>query len=119
MEPIRTLQEATHFRKVPNPAKPNDSSAYLYEPCSYNDPQAEPLTLMQVPSERLKPVDVTFIDFMRCINKAKATVAEADLAKFEQWTAEVTFHSFCCFFFDLSSGICFLLLLLDFFSVRR
>jgi vacuolar protein-sorting-associated protein 4 len=88
MEPIRTLQDATHFRKVSNPAKPNDPQAYLYEPCSYNDPQAEQLSLMQIPSERLKTMDVTFLDFMRCLNKTKATVAEADLAKFDDWTRE-------------------------------
>jgi vacuolar protein-sorting-associated protein 4 len=88
-EPVRTLQTATHFRKVPHPDNPTAfPTEFVYEPCGPFDGGAEELTLMDVPADKLHPPDVTRADFMRVLTRAKATVNQADLIKQEQWTKE-------------------------------
>jgi len=65
-EPVRICQMATHFKKVPDPtgAKP-----FLWEPCSSGDLKAEEMTLMDIPSDQLRPMDITKKKFSKSIKK--------------------------------------------------
>jgi len=84
-EPVRTCQVATHFKKV------RDSTAtmdYLYEACSPADPEGEEITLMDVPSDRLKPMDVNYRHFESALKHSKSSVSPQDLQKFEDWTKQ-------------------------------
>jgi len=84
-EPIRTCQLATHFKKVPDP---EGKHPFLWEPCSPSDPAAVEMSLMDVPGELLKPLDVTMRHFMTVLRNAKPSVSPADLTRHEEWTKE-------------------------------
>lgn len=85
MEPIRTLQTATHFKKT---ADPEGKQPYLWTPCSPDDPKAKAMTLMDVKSEELHPMDVSMQDFMRVCVSAKPSVGPDDLIRYTKWTEE-------------------------------
>jgi len=84
-EPIRTCQIATHFKKIPDETKKHE---FLYEPCSPGDPDAEEKSLMDIPGDQLKPVDVDINHFESALKHSKPTVSQKDLEKFEEWTKE-------------------------------
>jgi hypothetical protein len=71
MEPVRICQSATHFKKI---VDPKDSSNWLYEPCSPGEKEAEEMTLMDVPSDKLHTPDVNMKHFEMVLKKGKATV---------------------------------------------
>lgn len=85
MEPVRICQSATHFRKIPDPEKAGN---WMYEPCSPGEKDAEELTLMDVPSDKLHTPDVSIKHFESVLKKGKATVGKDDLARFEEWTKQ-------------------------------
>lgn len=85
MEPIRNMQEATHFKKVQHPENPND---YLLEPCSSGDPAGIEMDLMSVPSDKLKPSQVKFEDFLKALKNCRPSVSQDDLGRYEDWTKE-------------------------------
>ena len=61
---------------------------FLWEPCSPSDPAAVEMSLMDVPGELLKPLDVTMRHFMTVLRNAKPSVSPADLTRHEEWTKE-------------------------------
>jgi vacuolar protein-sorting-associated protein 4 len=85
MEPVRSVQEATHFRKIADPSSPKD---VLFEPCKVEDANAIGMTLMDVPDDQLRPFDVSMADFQSVLQHARSSVAPGDLDRFTQWTAE-------------------------------
>lgn len=87
MEPVRAVAEATHFKRVPNPAS-SDPNSYFLEPCSSGDSQAQEMSMMDVPSDRLKPLDVTVNDLIKALSRVRPSVNMSELSKFEQWTKE-------------------------------
>lgn len=84
-EPVRACQMATHFKKVPDPTA---KQPFLWEPCSPGDRDAVEKTLMEVPSEQLKPIDITKKMFMKALKNAKPTVGKDDLTRMEEWTKQ-------------------------------
>eukprot|EP00823_Brevimastigomonas_motovehiculus_P008523 TRINITY_DN782_c0_g1_i1.p1 TRINITY_DN782_c0_g1~~TRINITY_DN782_c0_g1_i1.p1 ORF type:complete len:456 (+),score=108.86 TRINITY_DN782_c0_g1_i1:191-1558(+) len=84
-EPVRVCQQSTHFKKVKDPSGKQDC---FWEPCSPEDPKAEEKTLMDIPGEQLRPLDVTGRNFESALKTSKATVAQKDLAQFEKWTKD-------------------------------
>lgn len=84
-EPVRTCQLATHFRKVKDP---NNARNFLYEPCAPNTAGAEEKSLMDIESDKLKPLDVTMDDFERVLRSAKPSVGPEDLDRQEDWTRQ-------------------------------
>jgi len=84
-EPIRTCQLATHFKKIDDETK---KQPFLYEPCSPGDKDAEEKTLMDIPGDQLRPVDVCMDHFESALKHSKPTVSQKDLEKFEEWTKE-------------------------------
>uniref|UniRef100_A0A6A7G1E4 vesicle-fusing ATPase n=2 Tax=Hirondellea gigas TaxID=1518452 RepID=A0A6A7G1E4_9CRUS len=84
-EPLRTMQMATHFRKVENPdnSHPED---WQYIPCSPGHPQAEEHNLPDLPPERMRLLDVSRLDFEKVLQNARPSVSDEDVEKHRVWT---------------------------------
>jgi len=88
MEPIRTLQSATHFKQIEHPEKPGTAGLI---PCSPADPQATEMTLMSIPAAQRDAVVVlplSMADFLRVLTNARPSVGEDDIKRHEEWTSE-------------------------------
>eukprot|EP01083_Nonionella_stella_P080445 221103_1 len=84
-EPVRTMQSATHFKKIPNPDNPSD---FFYQPCSPGDRGAEEHNLMDLPSEKVQPLDLQYSDFVRALQHGTASVGPEDIKRHIEWTAD-------------------------------
>ncbi|KAK3306089.1 P-loop containing nucleoside triphosphate hydrolase protein [Chaetomium strumarium] len=82
MQPVRKIQQATHFKKVMKDGKE------MLTPCSPGDPQAIEMTWESVPSEELLEPVVEKKDFIRAIKASRPTVSQGDLERNEEWTKE-------------------------------
>jgi len=78
LEPVRTVQEATHFKR----------SGDHFTPCSPGDPAANEMTWVDVPSEKLKEPIVTIKDCLAALRVARPSVSSEDLIKQEKFTRE-------------------------------
>jgi len=87
MSPIREAMKATHWKKIINPSKAEGAPQYVYTPCSPKDPNAEPKSLMDFKdaSEILLP-DLSEVDFVKAMSKAKPSVSKEDLEMQERFT---------------------------------
>ncbi len=90
MQPIRTVQTSTHFKRVsgPSPADPSVMADDLLMPCSGGDAGAMEMKWMKVPGDKLVPPPVSFKDFERAIQTTRPSVNKADVVKQEEWTTE-------------------------------
>lgn len=90
MQPVRKVQQATHFKLVkgPSPQNPEVIADDLLTPCSPGDPGAREMTWMQVPGEKLLEPVVNLPDMLRSLATSKPTVNSADLKKFEDFTRD-------------------------------
>ena len=88
MEPVRSVQEATHFKTVPGPDAATDRESYFIVPCAPSDPAGREMTLFDVPPAKLRPLDVTFNDFLKALRNSRPSVNPEELVKYEQWTKE-------------------------------
>jgi len=79
MEPVRELQQATHFRKESDGA---------WSPCAADARGAKKMTLMEVPAAALRTPLVTAAHFERAVRAARPTVSTDDLALQDKFTAE-------------------------------
>jgi vacuolar protein-sorting-associated protein 4 len=95
-EPVRKVQEATHFKTVPS-SDPNERDkdgkpAQKYVPCSPGDPAAWASSLEQLAdlgyAASVMPPNITANDFRKVLLKARPTVAKADLEVHERFTKE-------------------------------
>jgi len=84
-EPVRTCQLATHFKKVKDP---ENKHPYLWEPCSAGERNAVEMDLMQIPSELLRPVDLSIRHFEAAIRSTKPSVSPEDLERQIEWTRQ-------------------------------
>ena len=86
-EPVRSLQLATHFKKVKDDTNQLD---FCYQPCSPNDNQAIEMSLMDIKDgNRLKPLDLNIHHFANALKNTKHSVGQDDLQRFDQWTSEL------------------------------
>eukprot|EP01059_Diplonema_ambulator_P007233 TRINITY_DN16723_c0_g1_i1.p1 TRINITY_DN16723_c0_g1~~TRINITY_DN16723_c0_g1_i1.p1 ORF type:complete len:274 (+),score=60.85 TRINITY_DN16723_c0_g1_i1:271-1092(+) len=91
MEPVRTLQLATHFKKVagPDPDDPSKIIPNRLTPCSPGDPAGEEMTLLKISDPRLVLApEVTMDDFMRAFKNARPSVSEDDITEHKKFTAD-------------------------------
>ncbi|KAL9647645.1 hypothetical protein ABK040_015135 [Willaertia magna] len=89
MEPVRTCQIATHFKKVIGVCPvTGEQSNDLLTPCSPGDPDAIELSLHEVPSDKLLPPDVTKRDFIKALRTTRPSVSKDDLYGYEKFTEE-------------------------------
>ncbi|XP_053570619.1 vacuolar protein sorting-associated protein 4B [Bombina bombina] len=88
MQPVRKVQCATHFKKVrgKSPGDPNVIRDDLYTPCSPGDPNATPMTWVDVPGDQLLEPVVSMSDMLKSLANTKPTVNEQDLEKLKKFT---------------------------------
>ncbi|KAI1641935.1 vacuolar protein sorting-associated protein VPS4 [Daldinia loculata] len=82
MQPIRKIQQATHFKEV------QKDGNTLVTPCSPGDPQAKEMTWDDIDPEKLLEPLVDFKDFVKAIKSSRPTVSEEDLNRNSEWTKE-------------------------------
>uniref|UniRef100_A0A3Q1FHU7 vesicle-fusing ATPase n=1 Tax=Acanthochromis polyacanthus TaxID=80966 RepID=A0A3Q1FHU7_9TELE len=90
MQPVRKVQTATHFKKVRGTSFNNPGVVVddLLTPCSPGDPNAVPMTWMDVPGEKLLEPVVCMNDMLRSLSSTKPTVNEQDLDKLKKFTED-------------------------------
>lgn len=82
MQPVRKIQQATHFKEVEK-----DGKSFV-TPCSPGDPGAKEMGWDDVDSERLLEPMVDFKDFVKAIKGSRPTVSQVDLERNSEWTKE-------------------------------
>jgi vacuolar protein-sorting-associated protein 4 len=90
MQPIRTVQTTTHFKRVegPSPKDPSVIEKDLLTPCSPGDVGAMEMKWVNVPGDKLLAPNVRFNDFLRSISTTRPSVNQEDIAKQEEWTKD-------------------------------
>merc|ERR1712216_280283 len=88
MEPIRTLQTATHFRKVPGVDKDGVEHPDMWEGCSPGAEGAVEMSLMDLPdAKKLLEPKLCRDHFEAVLEHSNPSVAEGDLEEFVEFTA--------------------------------
>lgn len=90
MEPIRKLQEATHFKKVKGPSRddPEVQVNDLLVPCSKFSLGSIQMTWVDVPSEKLAEPEVTMEDLMNAVKNTKPSVNKEDLTNLQKFASD-------------------------------
>ena len=90
MQPLRTVQTATHFKKVRAPSNTDPSVICddMLVPCSPGDPGAIEMSWMDVPGEKLVTLKVTYNDFLKSLRNARPTVSDDDIERQKAWMVE-------------------------------
>ncbi|KAG8162441.1 hypothetical protein KVR01_008206 [Diaporthe batatas] len=82
MQPVRKIQQATHFKKV------NVDGESRVTPCSPGEPDAIEMTWEEVDTDQLLEPIVDFKDFVKSIKSSRPTVSQEDLKRNSEWTHE-------------------------------
>merc|ERR1719233_720215 len=88
MEPVRTMQSASHFVKAKH-VDPNFE--YAWVPCSQNAPGAKKMRLMEIIAEEQDKVlapQLSQSDFLKVLKRVKPTVSKGDIERQMAWTKE-------------------------------
>lgn len=91
MECVRTVQIATHFKRVvgPDPKDPTRLVNNRLVPCSPGDPDAFPMTAIEITEpELLMELPVTKVDFLKALRETKPTVGDSDIADHIKFTED-------------------------------
>lgn len=80
MQPIRIIQQATHFKEVTTDA------GVQWTPCSPGDAGAVEKSWMDIEGEALLEPQLTVKDFVKAVKRTRPTVNAADIAKHEEFT---------------------------------
>jgi vacuolar protein-sorting-associated protein 4 len=91
MECIRTIQVATHFKRVtgPDPSDPTKTVSNRLVPCSPGDADAFPMTMTEIKEPQLvMPLPVTKMDFLKAIRTARPSVCQDDIDQHVKFTSE-------------------------------
>ena len=88
MEPIRTLNLATHFRQVRAKDANGEFRDDMWQRCACDDEGATAMTFADVPPELLAEPPLTPNDFEAVIDGARSSVAPEDLIPFDKWTEQ-------------------------------
>eukprot|EP01133_Synstelium_polycarpum_P012911 gene12911-15166_t len=89
MQPIRTVQGATHFKSIRAPTRedPNVMQEYV-TPCSPGDPQGREMTWMDIDPTKLREPEISINDCLRSCRMIKPSVSTKDLDKYIEFTKE-------------------------------
>lgn len=79
MAPLRKCQEATKFIKT---------KRGTFIPTYASDPNGVPMAMYDIEPTQLEAPHICMEDFHQALTKTKPTVAQSDLAKYEEWTEE-------------------------------
>ncbi|CDF39701.1 unnamed protein product [Chondrus crispus] len=86
MQPVRTLQNATFFKRITVEEEGRKMSKLT--PCSPGDPVGEEMTLMTIKAEELHVPMVSRYDFELALAKTKPSVGQDNIAMHVKFTAE-------------------------------
>lgn len=89
LNPIRKIQQATHFRRVKGPSH-NDPSVIvddLLTPCSPGEKGATEMSWMDVPGDKMCEPQVCMGDMLAAISNVRPTVSEDDMKQLREFTA--------------------------------
>lgn len=89
MQPIRKIQNATHFCKVESEFTDDNGvveTKLQYQPCSPGAPGAVEMSWTDLDGDELLEPDLTMKDFIKAVKTNKPTVNQADLDKFVEFT---------------------------------
>jgi len=90
MQPVRMVQDATHFKKVIAPDRNNPMERReFWQPCSPSDPYALEMTWMDIrgDDELLEP-PVSKKHFIMSLKTTRPSVNQDDLNQYIQWTKD-------------------------------
>ncbi|KAJ9145290.1 Vacuolar protein sorting-associated protein VPS4 [Pleurostoma richardsiae] len=82
MQPVRKIQQATHFKPVMVDGKRK------LQPCSPGEPDAIEMTWEDIETDDLLEPVVDFKDFVKSIKSSRPTVSQDDLKRNTEWTHE-------------------------------
>uniref|UniRef100_A0A7S1IN75 Vesicle-fusing ATPase n=1 Tax=Eutreptiella gymnastica TaxID=73025 RepID=A0A7S1IN75_9EUGL len=91
MEPVRTIQLATHFKKIsgPDPKDPSRIVDDLLVACSPGDPYAIEMSVDDIMEpEKLCPLPVVKTDFLKALARSRPSVCDGDIKEHIKWTHE-------------------------------
>eukprot|EP01084_Bolivina_argentea_P290674 499352_1 len=86
MEPVRTMQTATHFKKCKDPDNLVD---YIWLPCTPATSGSKKMSLMEIPDEEqdfVRAEALKLAHFLRTLRDAKPSVGEEDIKRHIDWT---------------------------------
>ncbi|CAI5759749.1 unnamed protein product [Candida verbasci] len=84
MQPIRKIQQATHFKKVIDEIDGKEKLT----PCSPGDKAAKEINWMNIETDELKEPSLTIKDFIKSIKSNRPTVNEADISNHIKFTED-------------------------------
>eukprot|EP00483_Globobulimina_turgida_P000425 UN00425 len=90
MEPVRTLQSATHFKKEKQGDKKDDDD-YVWLPCSSGDPNGIKMNLMDFQhgeDDKIRTETLKLSHFLRVLQNANSSVGKDDIQSHTKWTQE-------------------------------
>lgn len=90
MQPVRSVQTATHFKKVSGPDR-DDPSKMVYDyltPCSPGDPDAIEMSWVNVDGSKLKEPEICFNDFVKSLKQVRPSVSHDDIKEHIKFTEE-------------------------------
>ncbi|KAI9485286.1 MAG: skd1 protein [Benjaminiella poitrasii] len=89
MQPIRRVQNATHFKPVTAPSRTNPGTISQYfTPCSPGDPDAQVMNWMDIEGDQLLEPDLTIQDFLKAVKSSRPTVNEKDIKQHVSFTQD-------------------------------
>jgi len=114
MEPVRTMQAATHFKKTPNfeinhnnndnnnidnnnnannnnANNHNNTDEMIWVPCSPSDSQGVKMSLLDIPIEeqaKVRAESLSLGHFLKILSNTKPSVGKTDIQKHVDWTNE-------------------------------
>ncbi|KAJ3096814.1 Vacuolar protein sorting-associated protein 4 [Phlyctochytrium planicorne] len=89
MEPVRKVQQATHFRYVDAPSREDPSVIKRHlTPCSPGAENAIEMSWIDVGQDELLEPDLIVNDFLRAVKHGKKSVNDEDVQKYTKWTEE-------------------------------
>jgi vacuolar protein-sorting-associated protein 4 len=91
MESVRTLQFATHFKRVagPDPDDPSKMRNDRLVPCSPGDPDAFPMTMTEITEPKLvMSLPVTKLHFIKALRTARPSVCDSDIQDHIKFTQD-------------------------------
>lgn len=91
MQPVRKVQDATHFKRVTAPDRDNRSIMRndYWTPCSPGDRDAQEMNWMEIEDgDKLLEPAIVFQDFRRALREVKPSVCRDDLERHESWTVD-------------------------------
>lgn len=87
MEPVRKVQQATHFKKVIAPDRNEATNMREYlTPCSPGDPDAIEMSWIDLDGEQLLEPELLVSDFVKATMSARPSVNLDDVQKYTEWT---------------------------------